>query len=123
MWHFRWGLGRVGERKAKEGQGGHPQGLARRNLVLRNLAKPRFPVTTGSELVTPKPTAGELTVGGAAALSRLPWVSGDAGTHIDGQNIKLLLLGVRLLPLELVCIVSGRTHFRKLMAESFESCY
>lgn len=86
MWHFRWGLGRVGERKARARQVGHPQGLARRNLVLRNLAKPRFPVTTGSELVTPKPTAGELTVGGAAALSRLPWVSGDAGTHIDCQN-------------------------------------
>lgn len=51
MWHFRWGLGRVGERKAREGQGRHPQGLARSNLVLRNLAKLRFPVTTGSDRV------------------------------------------------------------------------
>lgn len=78
---------------------------------------------TEFELVTPKPTAGELTVEGAAALSRLLWVSGDAGTNIDCQNIKLLLLGVLLLLLDLVCIVSGRTHFRKLMAESFESWY
>ena len=75
------------------------------------------------ELVTPKPTAGELTMGEAAALSRLPWVSGDAGTKADCQNIKLLLLGVLLLLLKLVCIVSGRTHFRKLMAESSESWY
>lgn len=75
------------------------------------------------ELVTSKPTARELTMEGAAALSRLPWVSGDAGTNADSQNIKPLLLGVLLLLLELVYLVFGRTHFRKLMAESFESWY
>lgn len=76
---------------------------------------------TEFELVTPNRLLGSSPW--KEQPQQASWVSGDAGTNTDCQNIKLLLLGVLLLLLELVCIVSGRTHFRKLMDESFESWY